>query len=106
LEVDFVAPGVSPSVFPALRACSVSGDISRDLVKGKGGGWAVVGVTISEVHKLESLAKRYRTGIYFELDSSAFETSLSFQVTNDVPWLEGPRMRFVEFRTLPLKLVA
>jgi hypothetical protein len=91
---------------PSIRACLVSGDISRDLVMGKGGGWAIVGSTISEVHKLESAAKKYRTGFYFELDNYTANINLNFIKTETQPWPGSGNLRFVEFSEVKIKKIA
>lgn len=80
-----------------LRVCSVHGDISRGVVKGTGGGWAITGSTISEVHKVEAVAKKFRSGIYFELDNRPPETFTWFIRTEHTAWTNGPSVLYVEF---------
>jgi hypothetical protein len=105
--VKCAAPEVYSPQEPALRFCSVKGDISRDLVKGSGGGWTIVGSTISEVHKVESLAKKYRQGIYFELDLSPIQDEfISMERTEGVPWPGAPRVRYLIFRGSEIQVAA
>jgi hypothetical protein len=87
---------------PALRVCSVFGDITCDMVKGSGGGWTIIGSTINEVHKLEAVAKKFRNGIYFELDHSSAHRNLNFQVTDIQPWVNAPKMRFIQYSELSM----
>lgn len=96
----------SDSGEPSLRVCSVFGDISRDLVTGSGGGWTIIGSAMSEVHKLEAVAKKFRNGIYFELDQFKDASGLSFQLTHVRPWNNGPRLRFVEYEVMSMRKAA
>ena len=91
------APNIYKDNEPSLRLCSAIGDISRDLERGKGGGWAIVGSTISEVHKIESIAKKYRSGFYFELESRVEKSSLEFVKTDSVPWPGASTVRYIAF---------
>jgi len=91
---------------PSFRLCSVTGDISRDLVKGARGGWAIVGSSINEVHKLESVAKLHREGIYFEFSIKAPEPGVDFISSEFSEWEGSPPIRYVKFASLEDKLAA
>jgi len=94
---SYHVPSWSENGEPSLRVCSVFGDISRDMVTGSGGGWTIIGSAMSEVHKLEAAAKKFRHGIYFDLDRSSLTQNLNIQVTEVQPWKNGPRLRLVTY---------
>ncbi len=84
---------------PALRFCVARGDISRDMVDGTG--WAIVGSTISEVHKIESVAKSLRSGFYFELSKG--EEVIGMIETHTSAWPGSPTVRYLAYEGSSLR---
>ena len=82
---------------PSVRVCEVYGDISSGIVKGMGGGWAITGSAINEVHKVEAVAKKFRSGFYFTLDSNLLNKTWLKPLKADPAWIDGPQVHYIEF---------
>ena len=71
-----------------------------------GGGWTVVGSTMSTVHKVESIAKKYRNGFLFFTENESALINCLATSTGSLAWEGGGQVFFVEIDRQIKKSVA